>query len=76
MALSSCAYLHNYFAEPDDTLFLPQFAELTSTYPVFAGDDVEDLSAPQRPPGTMRNAYAPLSSAGGAAIHPVASEIR
>ena len=45
VALSSCAYLHNYFAAPDDTLFLPQFAEITSTYPVFAGDDVEDLSA-------------------------------
>jgi hypothetical protein len=42
--LSSCAYLHNYFAEADDTLFAPQFAEITSTFPVFTADDVDDLS--------------------------------
>lgn len=42
--LSSCAYLHNYFAEANDTLFAPQFAEITSASPVFTADDVDELS--------------------------------
>lgn len=42
---SACSYLHNYSPTKDDPLFLPQFAEQISRFPVFAADHVPDLTA-------------------------------
>jgi len=39
----SCAYLHNYTAEPDDVLFDGKFSSLLTRYPTFTADDVDPL---------------------------------
>jgi len=40
----ACSYLHNYNPPKDDPLFLPQFAEQISRFPVFTADNVPDLT--------------------------------
>jgi hypothetical protein len=40
----ACSYLHNYDPIKDDALFLPQFAEQISRFPVFTADDVPGLT--------------------------------
>ena len=42
--LNSCAYLHNYHASQNDTLFQPQFQPLLKRWPAFTGDDVYPLT--------------------------------
>jgi hypothetical protein len=42
--LNACAYLHNYKADQDDILYLPQFKPLLEKYPTFTGDDVNSLT--------------------------------
>jgi hypothetical protein len=42
--LDACAYLHNYFAEPDDVLFEERFRPLLERCPLFTGDDAERLA--------------------------------
>jgi uncharacterized protein len=41
----ACSYLHNYSPIKNDPLFLPQFAEKISRFPVFTADHVPDLTA-------------------------------
>src|ERR1700736_2726885 len=41
----ACSYLHNYNPPKDDPLFLPQFAEQISRFPVFTADNVPDLTS-------------------------------
>jgi DUF2075 family protein len=41
----ACSYLHNYSPIKNDPLFLPQFAEQISRFPVFTADHVPDLTA-------------------------------
>jgi uncharacterized protein len=41
--LSACSYLHNYPAEKNDPLFLPQYASALAETPIFALDDVDPL---------------------------------
>jgi DUF2075 family protein len=41
----ACSYLHNYSPIKDDPLFLPQFAEKISRFPVFTADHVPELTA-------------------------------
>lgn len=43
VALSGCAYLHNYQAEAGDHLFAPRFREILSDCPVFPADEVPAL---------------------------------
>ena len=45
IALSACAYLHNYHFHPSDELFSPKFSDHLTRHPVFAADQVDDLSA-------------------------------
>jgi uncharacterized protein len=40
----ACSYLHNYSPIKNDPLFLPQFAEQVSRFPVFTADDVQGLT--------------------------------
>ncbi len=42
--LASCAYLHNYNAEADDTLFADRFRSILDRSPVFTADDVDVLT--------------------------------
>jgi DUF2075 family protein len=44
VALSGCAYLHNYFATPSDVLLSAPFEPLLERYPLFTGDDVDRLA--------------------------------
>jgi len=41
----ACSYLHNYSPIDHDPLFLPQFAEQISRFPVFTADHVRELTA-------------------------------
>jgi hypothetical protein len=41
--LSACAYLHNYQAQKNDPLFLPQYSAVLDDAPIFAADDVDPL---------------------------------
>ncbi len=43
--LASCAYLHNYEAAPDDTLFAERFRPILDASPVFTAVDVDQLQA-------------------------------
>ncbi len=40
----ACSYLHNYSPIKNDPLFLPQFADQISRFPVFTADHVPDLT--------------------------------
>lgn len=42
--LSSCAYCHNYSRQDKDVLGLPKFTKIIKTFPLFAKEDVRDLS--------------------------------
>jgi uncharacterized protein len=44
IALSGCAYLHNYEAEKGDALFSSRYGHLLSKSPVFSADDVDPLT--------------------------------
>ena len=44
IGLGACAYLHNYFPDPDDVLFAERFRELVASYPLFTGDDADRLA--------------------------------
>ncbi|MGZ8877304.1 MAG: hypothetical protein ACXW2O_04175, partial [Candidatus Aminicenantales bacterium] len=44
IALSACAYLHNYRFIPNETLLQENFTRLLEAYPHFSMDDVEPLS--------------------------------
>jgi DUF2075 family protein len=44
IGLRACAYLHNYFPDPDDVLFAERFRELLASYSLFTGDDAERLA--------------------------------
>lgn len=41
--LAACAYLHNYFSEPNDPIYAPKFDELRSIAPSFDADEVPRL---------------------------------
>ncbi|HOI25203.1 MAG TPA: DUF2075 domain-containing protein [Caldisericia bacterium] len=41
--LSSCAYLHNYSAVPDDALYDPKFTSVLKESPLFTADEVNPL---------------------------------
>jgi hypothetical protein len=41
--LNACAYLHNYSCRSDDALFTDKFKNLLDKFPVFTGDDVDNL---------------------------------
>ncbi len=41
--LSSCAYLHNYHPETNDTLFINKFSDVLEKYPSFTADHVDTL---------------------------------
>jgi uncharacterized protein len=43
--LGSCAYLHNYVAEPDDPLLSAKFAASLASAPIFDADGVDGLTA-------------------------------
>lgn len=45
VGLRSCAYLHNYSAEPGDPLFDPRFDGIRAESPIFTGLDVEELTS-------------------------------
>src|SRR5690349_12247436 len=40
----ACSYLHNYSPVKNDPLFLPQFVDQVSRFPVFTADHVPDLT--------------------------------
>jgi len=42
--LSSCAYLHNYYAEADDALFAGRYRNILDRSPAFTADDVDPLA--------------------------------
>ncbi len=42
--LSSCSYLHNYTAFPNDPIFAGKFAPVLQQSPSFTADDVDELS--------------------------------
>jgi DUF2075 family protein len=44
IALSACAYLHNYRFMPDEVLLTEKFKRLLDSYPLFSMDDVDPLS--------------------------------
>jgi len=41
--LDSCAYLHNYNYYEQDVLFSDKFAKLLNKFPLFTGDDVDNI---------------------------------
>ncbi len=45
ISASACSYLHNYDPIENDPLFLPQFADQISRFPVFTADHVPNLTA-------------------------------
>lgn len=45
IGLRSCAYLHNYSAEPGDPLFDAKFDGIRAESPIFTGLDVEELTS-------------------------------
>jgi len=59
IALSSCAFLHNYLPSPNDSLFEPRFTNLLVESPVFCRDDV---------PGLVRFLTANLAGGHGADV--------
>ena len=59
IGLRSCAYLHNYTAEPGDPLFDMKFDGIRAESPLFTGPDVEELT---------RFLGAPISGGGGAEV--------
>jgi uncharacterized protein len=44
VGLRACSYLHNYYPEPGDALFAPQYATYVDECPVFTADDVSRLT--------------------------------
>ena len=42
--LSSCSYLHNYYAEAEDTLFAERYRKIIEHSPAFTADDVDPLA--------------------------------
>jgi SOS-response transcriptional repressor LexA len=44
VSLSSCAYLHNYTADPDDELYSDKFTTAIAENPLFTADDFSELS--------------------------------
>lgn len=41
--LTACSYLHNYNYYEEDVLLSPKFSEYLADYPLFTGDDVDNL---------------------------------
>jgi uncharacterized protein len=41
--LNACSYLHNYSYEASDVLFADRFKSLLESFPLFTGDDVDNL---------------------------------
>ncbi len=42
--LNSCAYLHNYYCEPGDSLFADRYRPLIGASPAFTADDADPLA--------------------------------
>jgi DUF2075 family protein len=42
--LNACTYLHNYFFQKNDVILSEKFSGLVETFPLFSGDDVDNLA--------------------------------